>query len=85
MSKRTPKMLQKEYEIDMMKIEDGYVMLDQNGKYQTYILYENEPGGGMAYFLEDTGRRIRIHNSTFYRWLDEGKSVRVTPPEIWKN
>ena len=52
MKKRTPATLQKEYAADM-KIFDWYGAALDQGKILLCILYENDPGGAMAYFFDE--------------------------------
>ena len=75
--------MQKEYAADM-KIFDWYGAALDQGKILLYILYENDPGGAMAYFFDEGHKKRRIHTSTFYRLLAEGKAVRVKPDEFEK-
>ena len=82
MKKRSPEQLQAEYEADMKKFAEKGVALDDDGKYLLYILHEDEPDDTKVYFFDKKYRRVRIYRSTFYRLLDEGKAVRVSPEDI---
>ena len=73
------------YEKDMLKIEK-YGAACKDGKFLVYILYEKyDRSDGMAYFFDGRHKRRRIFTSTFYRWLDEDKAVRVAQDEFNKN
>ncbi len=90
MRKKTPEQLQEQlqakqaakYEADVKKFAERGAATDEDGKYLVYILYEDDPGGAMAYFFDKYYKSVRISAPTFYRLLDEGKAVRVNPDDL---
>lgn len=88
--KKTPEQLQEQlqakqaakYEADVKKFAERGAATNDEGKYLLYILYEDDPGGAMAYFFDKYYKSVRISAPTFYRLLDEGKAVRVNPDDL---
>ena len=73
--KKSPKTLQAEHDADIAKLDKFGAARDANGKIFVRALYEND--GTMAYFFDERFCKRRINTSTFYRWLNENKTVRV--------
>lgn len=88
--KKTPEQIQTQlqakhaakYESDLKKFAERGAAVNDEGKYLLYILYEDDPGGAMAYFFDKYYKSVRISAPTFYRLLDEGKAVRVNPDDL---
>ena len=73
--------IQQNYEKDMKKLHPYGIKTNADGKYMVY-LDRTDGGTPKAYFADKTGARIRIFATTFYRWRDEGKAVKVSDEEL---
>lgn len=68
------------YDKDLLKFDRYGVQRNEDGKYLVYIFYEGE-AGGLAYFIDREYRRRRLFTKTFYKLIEEGKAVRISPEE----
>ena len=56
--------------------------LDENGKVQLIIYYENDPGGAMAYFIDNDNKKIRITNAAAYKLLEYDMAVKINDQDF---
>ena len=41
------------------------------------MLYEDDPGGSMAYFIDNEGKKIRIYSEFADNLIENGRAVKI--------